>query len=49
MTGVMVTEPFDPPLQETLVKLFVADTAGGFDRVSVLMAEQPLASVTVTV
>jgi hypothetical protein len=45
----VVMDPFDPPLQETLVMLLAEVMAGGFGRVTLFMEEQPLASVTVTV
>jgi hypothetical protein len=44
-----VTEPFDPPLHDTLVTLLDDVMAGGLGSVTVLTEEQPLASVMVTV
>jgi hypothetical protein len=45
----VVTEPLEPPLQDTLVTLLADVIAGGLARVMLLTAEHPLASVTVTV
>jgi len=47
--GVITTDPFDPPLQDTLVIAVVAVIGVAWVMVTVAVVVQPLASVTVTV
>jgi hypothetical protein len=47
--GFAVAVPFEPPLQETGVALVLRPRAAGCVTVAVVIAEQPFASVVVTV
>jgi len=47
--GVIITEPFDPPLQETLVIAVVAVIGVAWVIVTLAVVVHPLPSVTVTV